>query len=91
MQDLSSMFFELAHIHRICAYTVCQDAAHQDLYCSPTANAVGLVIRELPQCLDLTVGSCLDDHVSALQLVKRDNFYASYVLITALLNGTLDI
>ena len=47
LQYLRSNLVELAHVHRARAYTVCEDAERRDLHCSPTAYAVGLVVREL--------------------------------------------
>ena len=47
LQYLRSDLVELPHVHRAHAYAVDEDAERRDLHCSPTANAVGPVSREL--------------------------------------------
>ena len=47
LQYLRSDLVKLAHVHRARAYAVCEDAERRDLHCSPTAYAVGPVVREL--------------------------------------------
>jgi hypothetical protein len=47
LQDLRSDFVELAHVHCARAYAMSQDAKRRDLHCSPSANAVGPVVRKL--------------------------------------------
>ena len=47
LQYLRSDLVELAHVHRARAYAVDEDAERRDLHCSPTADAVGPVVREL--------------------------------------------
>jgi hypothetical protein len=91
LQDLGSVFFELAHVYRARPYTVCQDAVRRDLDCSSTADAVGPVVRELSQRLNLAAASCLNAQVSALQLVRGDDLHSCYVLVAALFDSTLDI
>jgi hypothetical protein len=66
LQDLRSDLVELAHVHRARAYAVSQDAERRDLHCSATADAVGPVVRELSQRLNLVAACCLDAQVSAL-------------------------
>jgi hypothetical protein len=47
LQYLRSDLVKLAHVHRARAYAVSEDAERRDMHCSPTANAVGPVVREL--------------------------------------------
>jgi hypothetical protein len=47
LQYLGSDLVELAYVHCTRAYAVCQDAERRDLHCSPTTDAVSLVVREL--------------------------------------------
>ena len=47
LQYLRSDLVQLAHVHRARAYAVSEDAERRDLHCSPTADAVGPVVREL--------------------------------------------
>ena len=70
---------------------MCQDAERRGLHCSPTADAVGPVVRELSQRLDSAAAGRLDTQVSALQLVRRDDLYVCYILVAALLDRKLDM
>jgi hypothetical protein len=47
LQYLRSNLVKLAYVYRARAYAVCEDAERWDLHYSPTAYAVGLVVREL--------------------------------------------